>query len=116
MATERTTERDDGVVTERIIERGADGGGPTVIKAGGGGMGFFLGLMALAIVALIAVFLVVESNRNSRDAQVADAASSVASSASRAADSVGDAAASAGQAASDAGRAATDAVDNAGRQ
>jgi hypothetical protein len=43
-------------------------------------------------VALIAVFLIVQSNRNTPGQQVADAASSIASSASRAADAAGSAA------------------------
>ena len=63
-------------------------GRTTVIKTGGGGMGVFLGVAVLAVVALVAVFLVIQSNRNSPSQQVADAATSVASSASRAADSV----------------------------
>lgn len=67
------------------------GGGTTIVKSGGG-MGVFLGVAVVALVALVAVFLVIQSQRNSPGQQVADAASSVASSASRAADSVGDAA------------------------
>jgi hypothetical protein len=67
------------------------GGGTTVVKSGGGGMGMLLGIAVIAIVALVAVFLVVQSQRHSPSQQVADAATSVASSASRAADDVGQA-------------------------
>ena len=65
----------------------------TVVKTGGGGgLGVFLGVAAIALIAIVAVFLVIQSNRQSPTDRVADAASSIASSASRAADSVGDAA------------------------
>lgn len=102
---ERTTERDEGAGSERT----------TVVKTGGGGLGLFIGIAVLALVALVAVFLVVQSNRNSPDQQVADAASSIASSASRTADSVGDAASGAANGASNAARDAAGATQDAVR-
>ena len=62
-------------------------GRTTVVKSGGGGMGLLLGIAVLAVVAMVAVFLVVNANRETPGQQVADAASSIAGSASRAADS-----------------------------
>ena len=81
MATERVTERSDG----------ASGGGTTVVKTGGSGLGAIVGIAVLAVVALIAVFLIVQANQNSPGDRVADAAGSIAASASRAADSAADA-------------------------
>jgi hypothetical protein len=101
MATERVTERDDGVNRERTVERGSDEG-TTVVRTGGGAMGAILGIAVLAVVALIAVFLVVQSNRNDPSRQVADAATSIAGSASRAADSVASTTGSAANGAADA--------------
>lgn len=92
MATERVTERDDGVTSERVVER--DGGGTTYVDRGGSGMGgVIIGIAVLALVALVAFFLL-QSNRNDaiRTDAVAGAASSVAESAGSAADSVGKAA------------------------
>lgn len=63
------------------------GGGTTVIKSGGG-MGVLLGIAVLAVVVMVAVFLVIQSQRSSPGQQVADAATSVASSAAKAADNV----------------------------
>lgn len=65
-------------------------GGVTIVKTGGG-LGVVLGVAIVAVVALIAVFLVIQANRDSPGERVADAASSIASSASRAADSAADA-------------------------
>lgn len=85
MATERVTERSDGVTNERVVER--DAGTRVVERRGGGGMGLILGLVAL--VAIAAIVLLVLSNRQSpTDAAVEDAAQSVAG----AAESVGNAA------------------------
>ena len=86
MATER--------VTERIVDR--DGGRTTYVDAGGGGSGMagvIIGIAVLALVAIVAFFLL-QSNRNDalRTDAVTSAASSVADSASTAANSVGDAA------------------------
>ena len=92
MATERVTERSDGLTSERVVER--DGGGTTYVDRGGSGMGgVIVGIAVLALVAIVAFFLL-QSNRNDamRTDAVSSAASSVADSASNAADNVGSAA------------------------
>ena len=93
MATERVTERSDGLTSERVIER--DGGGTTYVDRGGGsGMGgIIVGIAVLALVAIVAFFLL-QSNRNDalRTDAVTSAASSVADSASSAANNVSNAA------------------------
>jgi hypothetical protein len=93
MATERVTETSDGLTRERVIER--DVGGTTYVdKGGGSGLGgVIIGIAVLAMVAIVAFFLL-QSNRNDaiRTDAVTSAASSVADSASNAADSVGSAA------------------------
>ena len=92
MATERVTERSDGVTAERTVER--QDGGTTVVERRGGGAGTILAVVALvALVAIVAYFLM---NANRQEAlqtdAVADAASSVSESASNAAESVSNAA------------------------
>ena len=57
-------------------------------QSGGGGM-MLVGIAVLAIVALVAVFLVIQSQRNTPGQQAADAATSIASSTAKAADDVG---------------------------
>jgi hypothetical protein len=92
MATERVTERSDGATKERVVER--DSGGTTYVEPGGSGMaGLVIGIAVLALVAIVAFFLL-QSNRNDaiRTDAVTSAASSVADSASTAADQVGSAA------------------------
>lgn len=92
MATERVTERSDGLTSERVIER--DAGGTTYVDRGGSGVGgVIIGIAVLALVAIVAFFLL-QSNRNDaiRTDAVTSAASTVADSASNAADNVGDAA------------------------
>src|SRR3954462_5501698 len=94
MATERVTERNDGLTNERVVER--DGGGTTYVDKGGGGSGMggvIIGIAVLALVAIVAFFLL-QSNRNDaiRTDAVTSAASSVADSASNAPGSVGNAA------------------------
>jgi len=92
MATERVTERSDGLTSERVVER--DGGGTTYVDRGGSGMGgVIIGIAVLALVAIVAFFLL-QSSRNDaiRTDAVSGAASSVAESAGSAAESVGDAA------------------------
>ncbi|MCR5878977.1 hypothetical protein [Phenylobacterium sp. J367] len=90
MATERVTERPDGT-TERVIERDS---GPTYVERSGGGMGgVLIGIAVLALVAIVAFFLLTQSRNNAiRTDAVSSAASSVADSAAGAADAVGDAA------------------------
>ena len=92
MATERMTERNDGTTRERVVER--DGGGTTYVDRGGSGVGgVIIGIAVLALVAIIAFFLLNQSrNDNLRTSAVTGAASSVADSASSAAKNVGDAA------------------------
>jgi hypothetical protein len=92
MAIERVTERNDGLVHERVVER--DGGGTTYVDRGGSGLGGVLvGIAVLAMVAIVAFFLL-QANRNDaiQTEAVTGAASSVADSAATAADTVGDAA------------------------
>jgi hypothetical protein len=92
MATERVTERSDGTTTERTVER--DAGGTTYVDRGGSGVGgVIIGLAVLALVAIVAFFLL-NANRNDtlRTSAVTNAASSVADSAAGAAQSVGNAA------------------------
>lgn len=89
MATERVTERGDG--RERVVERDA---GPTYIERGGSGAGgVLIGIAVLALVAIIAFFLLNQSrNDDLRTSAVTGAASSVAGSVSNAAQNVGDSA------------------------
>ncbi|RAK63591.1 hypothetical protein [Phenylobacterium kunshanense] len=92
MAIERVTERNDGLVHERVVER--DGGGTTYVDRGGSGIGsVIIGVAILAMVAIVAFFLL-QANRNDaiQTQAVTSAASSVADSAATAADTVGDAA------------------------
>lgn len=92
MAIERVTERNDGMTTERVVER--DVGGTTYVDRGGSGVGgVIIGIAVLALVAIVAFFLL-QSNRNDaiRTDAVTSAASTVADSAAGAANSVGDAA------------------------
>lgn len=99
MATERVTERNDGRTTERVIERDVGGGTTYVDKGGSGVGGVVIGIALLALVAIVAFFLL-QSNRNDalRTDAVTSAASSVADSASTAASSVSNAADSAAEA------------------
>jgi hypothetical protein len=93
MATERVTERSDGLTTERVVER--DRGGTTYVDNGGGSGigGVLIGIAVLAMVAIVAFFLL-QANRNDtiQTEAVSSAASCVADSAATAADSVGNAA------------------------
>ena len=99
MDTERTTERTDGVTTERTVERGNTGGTTIVERRGGGMGGILIGIAVLVLVAIVAFFLM---NANKNDAMrtqaVSGAASSVAESAAGAAESVGNAASNAADA------------------
>jgi hypothetical protein len=86
------TERSDGLTNERTVER--DGGGTTYVDRGGSGIGgVIIGIAVLALVAIVAFFLL-NANRNDaiRTDAVTGAASSVADSTAGAAKSVGDAA------------------------
>lgn len=93
MAIERTTELPDGT-RETVVERDS---GTTYVDRGGSGMGgVIIGIAVLALVAVVAFFLMTQ-NRNDaiRTNAVTSAASSVADSAGQAAKSVGDAASNA---------------------
>ena len=93
MATERVTERSDGVTSERVVERD-HGGGTTYVERGGSGMGgVIIGIAILALVAIVAFFLLQTSRNQALETQaVTGAASSVAESVGSAAESVGNAA------------------------
>lgn len=93
MAVERVTERADGTV---VTERREDGPGYIERESAAGRSnlgGILIGFAVLAVVVVLAFFLM-NANRNDslRTEAVSDAASSVASSAAGAAESVGDAA------------------------
>lgn len=102
MATERITERPDGS-TERVVER--DGGTTYVDRGGSGVGGVIIGIAVLALVAIVAFFLLT-SSRN--DALRTTAVTGAASSVGHAADNVGRAADNAGSAASNAAGEAAD--------
>jgi hypothetical protein len=90
----RTVERTDGITAEREVTH--DGGGSPVYveRSGGGGMGAVLiGIGVLALIAIVAFFLM-SQNRNDalRTEAVTDAAANVSQSASKAADGVAGAA------------------------
>jgi hypothetical protein len=91
--SERVTTRSDGKTTERVVER--DDGGPAYVERGGGsGMGaVIVGVAVLALVAIIAFFLL-NQNRNDalRTNAVTSAASSIADSTASASKDVGAAA------------------------
>ena len=94
MATERVTERTDGVTSERVVERGG-GADTTVIETerGGSGAGWLVALAAIAFLAIAAFFLMNASRNDALEtAAVSEAASSVAGSVDAAADSVAGAA------------------------
>jgi hypothetical protein len=89
MATERVTEHPDGS-TDRVVERDS---GTTYVDRGGSGVGgVIIGIAVLALVAIVAFFLMTQNRNDSlRTSAVTGAASSV----SHAADSVGNAASNA---------------------
>ena len=89
MATERVTEHPDGS-TDRVVDRDS---GTTYVDRGGSGMGgVIIGIAVLALVAIVAFFLMTQNRNDSlRTSAVTGAASSV----SHAADSVGNAASNA---------------------
>jgi hypothetical protein len=63
MATERVTERHDGNTRERIVER--DDGGTTYVDRGGSGVGgVIIGIAVLALVAIIAFFMLSQSQHD----------------------------------------------------
>ena len=91
---DRVTERDDGVTTERVTERG---GGDTVVveRRGGSGAGLLIGFAVLILAVVAAVFLI---NQNRQDAAKTDAITEAAQSVEQGAEKVGEAAEKAGDA------------------
>ena len=93
MATERVTERTDGLTSERTVERGREGGVTYVERGGSGVGGVIVGVAVLALVAIIAFFLLQANRNDAMETQaVTSAASSVADSAAGAAEGVASAA------------------------
>lgn len=88
MSEERITERTDaeGNVTERIIERGTPN--TTVVERRGGG-GVLIGVVLIAIIAVVAFFLL---DMNGSESRKDDAIAEAAGQAGDAAKQVGDAA------------------------
>lgn len=84
MATERVTDRSDGVTTERTVER--DTGNRVVERRGGGGAGWIVALVAVVAIAALVLFFM--NRQTPGDAAVENAAQSVGA----AAEQVGDAA------------------------
>jgi len=90
MVDERITTRDDGVVTEQVVER--DTGDRVYVEKSGGG-GFLVGLLILVAIAIGAWFLLAQNDReNAETDAVVGAADQVGDSVSQAAEDVGDAA------------------------
>lgn len=78
MTEERITERHDaaGNVTERTVERGTSG--PTVVERRGGGGGVILGILAIALIAVVAFFLLdLNKGETRKDAAITEAAGDV---------------------------------------
>lgn len=93
--TDRIVERTDGVTTERTTEMGTAATPTTTIieRRGGGSSAIVWAIIGLALVAIVAFFLVrMSDSRAARDAEVGAAASSAAESVGEAAGAIGDAA------------------------
>lgn len=90
MATERVTERTDGVTAERTVETNHGGADRVVVERSGGGAGTVIAvIIGLALVAIVAWFLL---NMNQQNAIETDAVADAAGSVSEAAENVGEAA------------------------
>ncbi len=88
MADERITERTDGTVSERTIER-TEGDRVVVERRGGGGGTAILVILLLAALAIGGYFLLRADNRDATEsAAVTDAAKSVGDTAEKAGDAV----------------------------
>lgn len=92
---ERVVERTDGVTTEREVTR--DGAAAPVYierSGGGGGMGgILIGIGVLALIAIVAFFLMSQNKNDAlRTEAVTDAAANVSEAAGKAADGVSSAA------------------------
>ena len=91
--TDRIVERTDGVTTERVTEMGTAAPTTTVVERRGGSSAIVWAIIGLALVAIVAFFLVrMSDSRAARDAEVGAAASSAAESVGEAAGAIGDAA------------------------
>lgn len=91
MAVERVTERPDG---SRVVERHETTSPAYVERRSGGGMGgVLIGIAVLALVAIVAFFLLSMNRQEAIETQaITGAAESVADSAAGAAESIGGAA------------------------
>jgi uncharacterized protein HemX len=96
MATEHTTERTDGVTTERSTV--VSDSGVAAERRGGGATGIVSILAILAVVAIVAYFLLQMNQREAAETNaITGAAEQVGEAASSAAESVGNAAENATQ-------------------
>eukprot|EP01030_Chromulinospumella_sphaerica_P013720 gene13720-13502_t len=91
---DRVVERTDGVTTEREVTRETASSPVYVERSGGGGIGAVLiGIGVLALIAIVAFFLINQNNNDAlRTEAVTDAAANVSQSAAKAADGVSSAA------------------------
>ena len=90
MATERVTERTDGVTAERTVVTKHGGADRVVVERSGGGAGTVIAvIIGLALVAIVAWFLL---NMHQQNAIETDAVADAAGSVSEAAENVGEAA------------------------
>jgi hypothetical protein len=89
MAVERVTERDDGGVRERVVERDDE---PVYMERSGASIaGVIIGLAALALVAIVAFFLLSRTTSDELPTNaVTGPAAAVADSAATTARNVGD--------------------------
>lgn len=92
MSEERITERDDGVTTERVVERSEPAHTTTVVERRGGGGGMLIGLAVLIAVLVGAWFLFAQGQNDAAETKaITEAAQSVGDSAEKAGDAVVDA-------------------------
>ena len=77
---------EERIVEERIVERPSS---TTIVESRGSGMGVIFAIILVALIAVVAVFMITQNNRE--DAK-ADAITGAADSVGAAADKVGDAA------------------------
>lgn len=91
---DRVVERTDGVTTEREVTR--ETASPVYVERSGGGGGIgavLIGIGVIALIAIIAFFLMSQSNNDAiRTEAVTDAAANVSEAAGKAADGVAGAA------------------------
>ena len=85
MADERVTERTDGVTTERVTETNTPH--TTVIERRGGGGSLVLGIILVALVAVLAWFLFLRGDQEARETSAIEGA---ATEVGETADQIGD--------------------------